>query len=209
MKIGSLSDYLNSKTVVIFLLQFLVIISILGYRHWKDSSAECVRCHSDSDKMKRLGYPQFYLTQKMVETQSKHPYVQCRDCHLGDGRTADVAKAHAGMLRAMLVSDDGEVLDRKKVYPQALLPRGEDAIRQLLPQEKEEGSYSPISSVRNVLWHDRNPVSFNFDPEIAKKTCGKSNCHPDQLKQFLTTIMARNFRQRTMRTWLEPYGPQN
>ncbi|HMK61797.1 MAG TPA: hypothetical protein VK452_11735 [Dissulfurispiraceae bacterium] len=209
MKIGSLSDYLNRKTIILFLLQFVFIVALLGYRAWNDSSIECVRCHSDNEKMARLGFPQFYLTQKMVETESKHPYVQCRDCHLGNGRASEADKAHQGMLKPMLVSDEGEVLDRKSVFPKAILPRGQDAIRQLLPHEKIGESYYPVNSVRNVLWHDRDRASFNFDPEIAGKTCGKSNCHPDQLKQFRTTIMATNFRQRTMRTWLEPYGPQN
>jgi hypothetical protein len=209
MKLGSLSDYINRKTVIIFFLQFVLIVSFLGYRAWKDSSAECVKCHSDSEKMTRLGYPQFHVTQKMVETESKHPNVQCRDCHLGDGRAVEPDMAHNGMLRTILVSTKGDMADRKKVYPQALLPRGDDAIRQLLPQVKEDGSHSPLAEIRNVLWQDRDRTTFNFDPEIAKKTCGKSNCHPDQLKQFNTTIMATNFRQRTMRTWLEPYGPQN
>ncbi len=209
MKIGSLSDYINRKTVIIFLLQFVFVISLLGYRAWKDSSAECVSCHSDRDKMARLGYPQLYVTQRMVESESKHPHVQCRDCHLGDGRARDADKAHEGMLKTIMVSTSGEVLDRKKIYPQALLPRGDDGIRQLLPQVNEDGSFSPLSNVRNVVWHDRDPVTLNFDPEIAKKTCGKSNCHPEQLKQYKTTIMATNFRQRTMRTWLKPYGPQN
>ncbi|HMK56148.1 MAG TPA: hypothetical protein VK448_05885 [Dissulfurispiraceae bacterium] len=209
MKVGSLSDYLNLKTVAFFLLQFVLVVGLLGYKAWNDSSVECVKCHSDSDKMKRLGYPQFYLTQRMVETESKHPYVQCRDCHLGNGRETNAENAHKGMLKPMLVSDDGDVLDRKSVFPKALLPRGRDAIRQLLPQEKVGDSYYPVDPVRNVLWHDRDRMSFNFDPEIARKTCGKANCHPDQLKQFSSTIMATNFRQRTMRTWLEPYGPQN
>ena len=159
--------------------------------------------------MTRSGHPQFYITTKMVETESKHPNVQCRDCHLGDGRATDVDKAHSGMLRTILVGTAGDALNRKKIYPEALMPRGDDAIRQLLPQIKENGFYAPLSNVRNVVWHDRDRVTFNFDPEIAKRTCGKSNCHPEQLKQFKTTIMATNFRQRTMRTWVEPYGPQN
>ncbi|MGO9378788.1 MAG: hypothetical protein ACLP29_09590 [Dissulfurispiraceae bacterium] len=209
MKIGSLSDYINRKTVIIFLLQLILVVVLLGYRVWTDSSAECVKCHSDNEKMKRLGFPQFYMTQQMVETESKHPHVQCRDCHLGNGRAGDADEAHEGMLRPILVSDGGKVLDRKSVYPKALIPRGDDAIRQLLPAVEEDRSYSPASEVRNVLWHDRDVGTFNFDPEIARKTCGKPNCHPDQLKQFNTTIMATNFRQRTMRTWLEPYGPQN
>ncbi len=68
MKIGSLSDYINRKTVIIFLLQFVLVVTLLGYRAWNDSSAGCIRCHSDSEKMARAGYPQFYVTSKMVET---------------------------------------------------------------------------------------------------------------------------------------------
>jgi len=63
--------------------------------------------------------------------------------------------------------------------------------------------------IRNILWHDKDTNSFNFDPELAKKTCSKRGCHSEELKQFKTSIMARNFRQRTMKTWLKPYGPHN
>jgi hypothetical protein len=200
VKIGSLSDYINRKTVTIFVIQFVAVVSFFGYQAWCDSSAECVRCHGDRETMTRLGYPQFHMTRQMVEKESRHPNVTCRDCHLGNGRATDAARAHEGMLRPLFVGYNAQVLDRKKVAPEALVPRGDDAIRSLMPAS---------SGVRNVLWHDRDPVTFNFDPEIARTTCGKSNCHPEQVKQFTTTIMATNFRQRTMRSWLEPYGPQN
>ncbi|MCK7508666.1 MAG: hypothetical protein MZV70_34645 [Desulfobacterales bacterium] len=76
------------------------------------------------------------------------------------------------------------------------------------PQVSENGGLAPHPDVRNVLWHDRDPATLNFDPAIAAKTCGKPDCHPEELKQFRTTIMGANFRQRTMVTWLKPYGPQ-
>lgn len=209
MKIGTISDYINKKTVTIFVIQFLLIITILGYRAWKDTSVECVRCHSDKEKMFKLGYPQFYITQEMVEKESKHPNVKCHECHLGDGRAKEADKAHKGMLAVLLIDDNGNVLRRKDVYPESLLPSGNDMIRNMLPKIRHNGELLPHPVVRNVLWHDRNPETFNFDPNIAKKTCGKSSCHPEELKQFKTTIMATNFRQRTMRTWLEPYGPHN
>ena len=63
--------------------------------------------------------------------------------------------------------------------------------------------------VRTILWNDRNPETYNFDPELSQKTCAKSCCHPEELKQFSTTLMATNFRQRTMKTWMDPYGPHN
>jgi hypothetical protein len=206
MKIGTVSEYINKKTVIIFILQFVLIVTLLGYKSWKDMGIECVKCHSDKDKMQSLGYPQFYMTQETIEKESKHPNVKCHECHLGNNRAKDPDKAHKGMLSVLMIDDGGAVLKRKTVYPQALLPSGEDKIRQMLPRTDVNGEAWPV---RNVLWHDRNPATFNFDPDIAKKTCGRSGCHPEELKQFKTTIMATNFRQRTMRTWLQPYGPQN
>ncbi len=209
MKIGAISDYINKKTVIIFTLQFLLIITILGYKAWKDTDVECVRCHSNKEKLIKLGYPQFHMTREGVEKESKHPYVKCNECHLGDGRAKDADKAHKGMLKALLIDDRGSVLKRKDVYPHALLPSGEDKIRQMLPQIETNGELWPHPEVRSLLWHDRNPETLNFDPAIAQKTCGKSGCHPEELKQFKTTIMGTNFRQRTMTTWLKPYGPHN
>lgn len=198
--LGTISTYITKKTVFLLLLQFVLIISFLGYRSYRDSSAECVACHSDKERMRSLGYPQFYVTQRMVESESNHPNVKCRECHLGNGRAKKAADAHKGMLKALLISESGEILDRKMVSPRPILLEGRDRIRALLP---------PNPEVRNILWHDRNPETLNFDPDIAEKTCGKSNCHPQELKQFRTTIMGTNFRQRTMKTWLKPYGPHN
>lgn len=209
MKVGTISEYINKKTIIIFAIQFLLVITVLGYRAWRDTSVECIRCHADKEKMTKLGYPQFYVTQETVEKESKHPNVKCHECHLGNGRAKDPDNAHRGMLKVLLINHEGNVLKRKDVYPNALLPAGDDKIRQMLPKIEKHGQLWPHPEVRNVLWHDRDPVTFNFDPNIARKTCGKSGCHPEELKQFKTTIMATNFRQRTMRTWLYPYGPHN
>lgn len=198
--LGKISDFLNGKAVFFLLLQFVLIVSFLGYRNYKDSDIGCVACHANKERMQSLGYPQFYMTRETVEKESNHPNVKCHECHLGDGRALDAGKAHKGMLKALLINEAGDVLERKKVAPGALLPHGTDRIRELLPENTE---------VRNILWHDRNPETLNFDPQIAKKTCGRSNCHPQELKQFSSTIMGTNFRQRTMRTWTEPYGPHN
>lgn len=198
--LGKISDFLNGKAVFFLLLQFVLIVSFLGYRNYKDSDIGCVACHANKERMQSLGYPQFYMTRETVEKESNHPNVKCHECHLGDGRALEAGKAHRGMLKALLINEAGDVLERKKVAPGALLPHGTDRIRELLPENTE---------VRNILWHDRNPETLNFDPQITKKTCGRSNCHPQELKQFSSTIMGTNFRQRTMRTWTEPYGPHN
>ncbi len=209
MKIGTISDYINIKTIIIFTFQFFLILTVLGYHSWKDRGGECLKCHSDIEKMTKLGYPQFYVTQEMIEKESKHPNVRCQECHLGNPRAKEPDKAHKGMLSVLLVSEDGNILKRKDIYPKPLIPSGDDMIRKMLPQVEYEGKLYPHPDVRNVLWHDRDPITFNYDPAITKKTCGKSNCHPAETEQFHTTIMATNFRQRTMTTWLNPYGPQN
>ncbi|MCI0468774.1 MAG: cytochrome c3 family protein, partial [Nitrospirae bacterium] len=209
MRIGTISEHINKKTVAIFLIQFILITTLLGYRTWKNSSHECVKCHSNEERMTQLGFPSLYLTQKMVEQESNHPNVKCHECHLGNGRAKDADNAHKGMLKALLIDHNGDVLKRKNIYASAMLPSGDDKIRAMLPKIKENNTVSVHPDVRNLLWHDRDPKTLNFDPDIAKKTCGKTSCHPEELKQFKKTIMAANFRQRTMRTWLEPYGPHN
>ncbi|MEK6672072.1 MAG: cytochrome c3 family protein [Nitrospirota bacterium] len=197
---GTISRHINGKLVFLILLQFVAIIAYLGYRSYMDSSAECITCHGDKSKLRSLGYPQFYVTQEMAEKESRHPNVKCHECHLGNGRAKDHDSAHKGMLKPLFVSDSGGLLERKMVSTLPMLPQGNDRIRELLP---------PNTNVRNILWHDRDPKTFNFDPKIAEKTCGKSNCHPQELEQFRKTIMGTNFRQRTMKTWLDPYGPHN
>jgi len=206
---GSFSAVFNKKVLLFFLLQALIVVSVSGYRAWQRSSVECVRCHSDREKLVELGHPEFYVTPEMVREQSNHPFIECRDCHLGNGRARDKDKAHEGMLRMLIVGDDGEIKKRKDYYPYALQPTGNDRIWELMPKVETEEGWWFVPGVRNILWHDRNRDTLNFDPSIAARTCARPGCHPDQLKQFATTIMGRNFRQRTMRTWTKPYGPQN
>lgn len=197
----SINGYMSRKTFLLLLiLSSVLLASLAGCSSSKDTITGCVSCHSNKEKLQSLGYPRFYVTQEMAEKESRHKNIKCIECHLGNERATDKDNAHAGMLKPLFVSESGDVLDRKKVAPGPILPEGNDRIRELLPLNSE---------VRNLLWHDRNPETLNFDPEIAKKTCGQSNCHPRELEQFRTTVMGTNFRQRTMKTWLVPYGPHN
>ena len=214
-KLGKISDLANPFTVAIFFLQFFLIIGYFGYKYYMDSSESCIQCHGSKKKMIELGYPQFYITLKDVRKQTKHKTVFCRDCHLGNGRTNDKEKAHKGMLKPLYVNHSMDLVERKELYEKndyelnRLIPQGDDELFNMIPKIKENGELYLHPEVRNLLWHDRNPESFNFDFEIAKKTCGKRGCHAEELKQFRTTIMGRNFRQRIMISWLEPYGPHN
>lgn len=207
--LGYLSSRMGRKFVILFMLQALIVITFAGYHAWSRSSAECVRCHADAQKMRDLRHPEFYVTQGMVEDQSNHPFVGCIECHLGNGRARDKDRAHADMLRMLIVGHDGTLLRRDASYPYALDARGDDRITELLPKIEQDGEIVTRPEVMNILWHDRSRQTFNFDPEIARKTCAKTGCHPEQLAQFSATVMGRNYRQRTMRTWTDPYGPHN
>lgn len=214
-KLGKISDLATPLTIMIFLVQFLLLLGFIGYKQYTDTSKGCIDCHGSMEKMTEYGYPQFHVTLKDVRMQTGHRTVQCRDCHLGDGTTSDKDKAHRGLLRAIFVDESAEPVERNKVYSKEdsdlnrIKPQGDNALFELLPKKKENGELYLHSKIRNILWHDRDPYTFNFDPKIAEKTCGRRGCHSEELKQFRKTIMGINFRQRTMRTWLEPYGPHN
>jgi len=208
MNIGKLSKFVNIKLLILFVLQLLIIIAILGYRSWKESSIECVKCHSDKNKLKSFGAEWAYITKEDVKKQSNHYNIECRDCHLGNGRAKDPKKAHKGMLKMLVIGKNGKVIPREKGYPGPLRESGDDEMFALLPKFVKDGELQVLPWVRNILWHDRDPISFGFDPKIAEKTCGKRGCHSDEVSQFKHSIMGRNFRQRTMRTWLNPY-PHN
>ncbi len=206
--VGRLSAFLNPKGVIIALIIVVGVVLSLSYRVWNNSSVECVRCHADKDKMERLKASWAYVTDEIVQRESRHPHILCRDCHLGNGRAKEKDAAHKGMLRMLIVSDNGNLLDRVKAYPYGLSKTGDDSLTALMPQIPVSGKSLP-EAVRNILWHDRSPETFDFDPRITEKTCAKSGCHPEELKQFQTSVMGKNHRQRTMQTWLKPYGPHN
>ncbi|HCC54284.1 MAG TPA: hypothetical protein DEQ20_05075 [Desulfobulbaceae bacterium] len=205
---GILSRWLVPAVVVPVILLLVALFAFLGHRVWLDSSAECVRCHGDQQKVTQMGASWSYVSEESMRKESGHPYILCRDCHLGNGRAQDKEVAHRGMLKMLLVSDDGELLARKSHYPYGLSRTGTERIFGFLPKKEVNGEWL-FYPVRNILWHDRNPETLNFDPSLAAKTCGKSGCHPEELKQFLRTTMATNRRQRTMKSWQEPYGPHN
>lgn len=207
-RIGALSELIRPAVVLPFLILLFCVFIFSGYRSWMDSSAGCVSCHANREEMKKAGTPWAYMTDDMVRKESRHPHIQCRDCHLGNGRAQDKGKAHKGMLRMLIVSRQGLLLERKDGYPSGIRETGDNRLFALLPKIYEDGEWISLP-VRNILWHDRDPATLDFEPRIVEKTCAKAGCHPEELKQFRTSVMGRNHRQRTMRTWLSPYGPHN
>jgi len=206
MALGRLWKFFGKRTGMAILgIQLALVLLFLYFYSGYQSSDKCVACHADKAKMASLGYPQFVMTRDQVRKESRHPNTECRDCHLGNGLSNDPAKAHQGMLKLIVLDNDLNIIPRKGFVKQ-LLPEGVDRLRAMLPRNPDN---SFIYEVGTLLWHDRSTVTLGYDPAIAKKTCGKSACHPEEVKQFATSMMGSNFRQRSMRTWNDIHGPNN
>lgn len=155
--------------------------------------------------MERLGYPQFVMTAEQVQKESRHPNTECRDCHLGNGLSSDPETAHKGMLRPLVLDHDFNLIRRSQAV-RRLLPTGSDRQWAMLPR-LSDGSLN--NDVGTILYHDRSPLTYGYDPSIAKKTCGRASCHPNETRQFSRSVMGSNFRQRSKRHWFDQHGPNN
>jgi hypothetical protein len=206
MAIGKLWKFFGSRGgMAIVALQLLAVLLFIYFYSGYQSSDKCVRCHADKVKMAALGYPELAMTREQVQKESHHPNTECRDCHLGNGLSDEPASAHKGMLKLIVLDNDLSIIPRKS-HVKKLLPAGNDKLRAMLPRTAD-GSLD--YDVGTLMWHDRNTTTLGYDPAIAEKTCGKSACHPEQVKQFNTSNMGANFRQRSMRTWNDIHGPNN
>jgi hypothetical protein len=206
MAIDKLTNLFGTRTGMAVLAgQLVLVIAFAVLYTGYQSSDKCVSCHSDSVKMSKLGHPEFVMTRAQVQKESRHPNTECRDCHLGNGLADDPAKAHKGMLKLIVLDNDLNVIPRKG-HVVRLIPAGNDRLREMLPR-RPDGSLD--DDVGTLMWQDRNTTTLGYDPAIAQKTCGKSGCHPDEVKQFSTSIMGANFRQRSMQTWNDKHGPNN
>jgi hypothetical protein len=206
MALGRLWKFFGNRTgMALLAMQLIVILLFVYFYSGYRSSDKCVTCHADKARMTALGYPEFVITREQAQKESRHPNTECRDCHLGNGLSDEPVTAHKGMLKVIVLDNDLNSMPRKG-HVRQLLPSGDDRQRNMLPR-LADGSLD--YDVGTLLWHDRNTLTLGYDPSIAKKTCGKSSCHPEEVKQFAASMMGSNFRQRSMRTWNDLHGPNN
>ncbi len=206
MAIGKLWRWFgNRRGMAILITQILLVIVFAYFYTGYQSSDQCVKCHADKERMTKLGYPQFTMTAEQVQKEARHPNTECRDCHLGNGLSGEPDRAHKGMLRLIVLDNNFEVMPRKG-HIERLLPSGDDRQRNMLPR-LADNSYD--YDVGTLLYHDRDTSTYGYDPRLAEKTCGKSACHPNEVKQFASSMMGSNFRQRSMRVWNDAHGPNN
>ena len=206
MAIGKLWTFFGTRRgMVVLAIQLVLLVTVLYFYNGYHSSDRCVSCHADKTRMTKYGYPELSMTREQVQKEARHPNTECRDCHLGNGLADEPDKAHAGMLKLIVLDNDLNIIPRKGHVKQ-LLPSGSDRQRNMLPRLADgELDYD----IGTLMWHDRSPVTLGYDPKIAEKTCGKAACHPDQVTQFATSNMGSNFRQRSMRIWTDVHGPNN
>jgi hypothetical protein len=206
MAIGKLWKFFGTRAgMALVLAQLAVVLLFIYFYTGYQSSDKCVACHADKARMTTLGYPQFVMTREQVQKESHHPNTECRDCHLGNGLSDDPVKAHNGLLKLIVLDNDLNIIPRKN-HVNRLLPSGNDRLRNMLPH-LADGSLD--YDVGTILYQDRNTLTLGYDPRIAQKTCGQAACHPEQVKQFDTSNMGANFRQRSMRVWDDIHGPNN
>jgi hypothetical protein len=152
------------------------MVTFLGYQSWMDSSIECVRCHSDRNAWSSLAIRNILSrrkwSKKRVASQCK-----CRDCHLGNGRATDPDKAHEGMLTAFYINHEGDAVKRKLLSKKPLLREGNDHIREMLPQVRENGVLTTHPEVRNVLGTNRTRRPSTSIRRLQRKL-RQVRCHP-------------------------------
>lgn len=195
------------------LLMFIVSVlfsSVYAY----DGNSSCVKCHSDKEKITELGYPQLYLDPKQVDKEVNMGGIPtCVDCHLGNNQSMEKDKAHKNMPRPFYAAIGKnfkyEAVSRKVTDYERILPKGNNRAKLLLrqPTDKVKAEYG-IKKIIQLFYHDRNPKTMAYSPEIAEKTCGK--CHSEETENYNESGMGLNKYQRGFTSFkTSPPGPHN
>ncbi len=171
----------------------------------------CIVCHSDTIKMKDLGFPQFTVTLIEVSQQSKMQ-AACSDCHAGNPNSLVKETAHTGLHRLLSVQTNKlEAVTRDKLTvfrPDKLETSGRNLMVEMLPKIEMDWKQLKDPSVQTILYHDKNVSDFMMNRKIQEETCGR--CHLKEVEEFQRTAMGANTKQRAYKTWIDKdHGPHN
>jgi len=196
---------------LVLLLTILAISSLTGFAYESDSS--CVNCHGDSKMMETLGYPQLYLDPAEVDKEVNMGGISCVSCHLGDSSKLNKDEAHAGMPRpfyaAVGKNHKYQAVGREITNYDPIQPKGSNRTKVLIRKPvKEVAQAKGIKKIIQLFYHDHDPETMAYSPEIARKTCG--NCHEQEVTDYNKSGMGLNKTQRGFTNWTaSPPGPQN
>jgi len=159
----------------------LVIIALLGFSAYAyEKNSSCVRCHGDKEAMKKLGYSQLYLNPSEVDDEVNMDGISCVSCHLGDNTKLNKDDAHAGMPRSFYAALGPkykyQAVGREITNYDPIQAQGTKRTKLLLrAPDPEKAKELGIKKITQLFYHDHDPVTMAYQPEIAQKTCG--NCH--------------------------------
>jgi len=205
---------MTRNRLLFFIAVFFALFAFPLQSSAYDENSSCVKCHSDKEQMTALGYPQLYLDPDQVDKEVKMLGVPtCVDCHLGNNQTMDKDKAHENMPRpfyaAIGKNHKYEAVSREVTDYERIQPKGDNRARLLLRQPTKEAKEKyGIKNIIQLFYHDRDPETMAYSPEIAKKTCGK--CHAKETTDYNKSGMGLNKYQRGFTSFkTSPPGPQN
>jgi hypothetical protein len=195
------------------MLSVLLTLVCFSFAGAYDAESTCVQCHGNKIAMEKLGYGQLYLDPAEVDKEVNMGEVACVDCHLGDNTQIVAVKAHEGMPRPFYAAVGKnykyQAVGREITHFDPIQPKGKVNFKYLMrkPDEamaKEKG----ITAIMQLYYHDHNPATMAYSPEIAEKTCGK--CHEEEVKEYNVSGMGLNKYQRGFTSFsAEKPGPQN
>ncbi|WP_022850372.1 cytochrome c3 family protein [Limisalsivibrio acetivorans] len=189
----------------------LTLLASGAFAYDKDSS--CVQCHGNEAAMEKLGYPQLYLDPDQVEEEVNMGDINCVDCHLGNNEEIVAEKAHEGMPRpfyaAVGKNHKYQAVGRDITNYDRIQPKGDVRFKVLLRQpDPEKAKEKGIKRIIQLFYHDRDPETMAYSPEIAEQTCGK--CHMGEVEDYNKSGMGLNKYQRGFTSFTDsPPGPQN
>lgn len=195
----------------VILLLMVTMLSLTAFAYEEDST--CVRCHGDEAMVTELGFPQMFLDPAEIDEEVNMGGISCVSCHLGDNTQLNKDDAHKGMPKpfyaAIGKNHKYQAVGREITNYDPIQPKGKNRTKVLLRKPdpklaKELG----IKKIAQLYYHDHDPETMAYSPEIAMKTCG--NCHEDEVTNYNKSGMGLNKYQRGFKTWTaSPPGPQN
>lgn len=182
-------------------LAFL-LISTMPYIFALSGCTSCISCHSNRTKMEEFNFTEYYITNQEVWNQSGMFRLglggpKCYDCHLGNNNTYALEKAHENLLKPFIILTEGITPTERDEIIKEIKPHQDFLPMLLLPRN---------SSIKSLLYHDRNFSTLAFDMEIVNKTCGK--CHPQEVKDFSSTPMGEQRYSKRYTSFTSP-APHN